>query len=195
MDLFNLKKSKLRREILELYFAHPEKKYYLRELERRLKKPVAYIRRELLNLQKSGLFISEYQGRERFFSLNQKFPLYKETEKIVSKTIGIEAEIEKQLGNVDKIKFAFIFGSYVKGDFGANSDIDLYVIGDTNEDEVYRAIKKVEEKIRREINYHLASSEEFKKNLTKSFFHKEILHNYLLIRGDENEFRQFIKST
>lgn len=51
---------------------------------------------------------------------------------------------------------------------------------------------KSEEKIYRVINYHLAARNEFKKNSVKSFFHKEILSHYVLIVGDENEFRKFI---
>jgi len=34
MDLFRITKSKLREELLTLYFTNPDKKYYLRELER-----------------------------------------------------------------------------------------------------------------------------------------------------------------
>jgi len=43
MDIFNITKSKTRKAILQLYFLHPEKKYYLRELEKILLKPVIFL--------------------------------------------------------------------------------------------------------------------------------------------------------
>ena len=61
MDIFNFGKSKLRRSILNLYFSHPEKKYYLRELERLLKKPVAYIRREMTHPE-GGFYSAQDAG-------------------------------------------------------------------------------------------------------------------------------------
>ncbi|MFA5779275.1 MAG: hypothetical protein WC947_03990 [Elusimicrobiota bacterium] len=59
MEILQIIKSKLRKELLSLYFTNPEKKYYLRELERMLDLSVANIRRELINLEKTGLFQSE----------------------------------------------------------------------------------------------------------------------------------------
>jgi predicted transcriptional regulator with HTH domain len=46
-----LTKSKLRRELLRLYFTNPDKEYYLRELERMINFPVGNIRREFLKLE------------------------------------------------------------------------------------------------------------------------------------------------
>ena len=63
MDIFNLKRSKTREKLLRLYFSNPVKKYYLRELERILNLPVGNIRRELLSLEKSGLFKRGKNGK------------------------------------------------------------------------------------------------------------------------------------
>jgi len=35
MDIFNIGRSKTRKAILQLFFSHPEKKYYLGELEKK----------------------------------------------------------------------------------------------------------------------------------------------------------------
>ena len=83
--------------------------------------------------------------------------------------------------------------SYVKNDFKFDSDIDLFVIGDIEEKELYKKIKKVEERINREINYHLSTLKEFKKNLAKNFFYKDIVKKYDLIIGNEDEFKQIIR--
>ena len=39
----------------------------------------------LVNLEKEGLFVSEFSGKERYFWLNAKFPLYKEVEEVLNK--------------------------------------------------------------------------------------------------------------
>jgi len=56
MDLFRITKSKLREGLLALYFTNPNKKYYLRELEKILNFSVGNIRRELIKLESTGLF-------------------------------------------------------------------------------------------------------------------------------------------
>lgn len=193
MDIFNLGKSKLRRGILKLYFSHPEKKYYLRELERLFKKPVAYIRREMLALEKAGLFNSEFQGRGKYFSLNGKFPFYKELEKIVSKTIGLEKNLADSLIALKNIEAAFIFGSIAKGDKDSLSDVDLMIIGRPDEDKLIAAISRLEAEIGREINYHIFSHEDLiKKIKEKNSFIKSVMRNpKLFLIGYEKDFRKF----
>ncbi|KKT90848.1 MAG: hypothetical protein UW92_C0024G0003 [Candidatus Jorgensenbacteria bacterium GW2011_GWA2_45_13] len=45
----------------------------------------------------------------------------------------------------------------------------------------------------REINYHIATLDEFKEKLKTSFFHKKVVENYILLFGDESEFRKLVK--
>jgi len=188
-------KSKIRQRLLLLFIYNPNKEYYINEAAKLVKTSSGTTQRELEKLAVFGILKKEKRANLSYFRANINNPLYHDVKSIVEKTIGIEELLKKSLDKLKQIKFSFLFGSYVKGDFNSESDIDLYVIGEIKEDEIYKVVKKVEQKIRREINYHLASAEEFKKNLTKSFFHKEILRHHLLLIGNENEFRKFIKST
>lgn len=193
MDIFNLGKSKLRRNILKLYFSHPEKRYYLRELERLLEKPVAYVRREMLALEKASLFNSEFQGKEKYFSLNRKFSLYKELEKIVSKTIGLEKNLADGLVVLKDIEAAFIFGSFAKGDHDGLSDIDLMIIGRPDEDKLIAVINRLETEIGREINYHIFSRNDLTKKMKEknSFIKSVISHPKLFLIGHEKNLSKF----
>lgn len=184
-----LGKSKLRKALLKLYFSHPERKYYIRQLERILKKPAAYVRKELLKLQEAGLLSSEFQGKERFFQLNVKYPLYNEVKKIVAKTIGLEALLEKKLQKISRIEAAFVFGSYASGKEDDKSDIDLMIIGSPNEDELIEAIMKLEKSLDREINYHIYSQQEFhKKTKNNNSFIASIMRNpKIFIIGNEKQ--------
>ncbi|MCD6550082.1 NUDIX domain-containing protein [bacterium] len=83
MKLIGLIKSKTREKILKFFFSHKDKKYYLRELERRLKLPVGNIRRELISLEKMGLFKKEKVGNLVYYSLNENSPFFGVIENIV----------------------------------------------------------------------------------------------------------------
>ncbi|MCG2816853.1 MAG: hypothetical protein L6425_13085, partial [Candidatus Aminicenantes bacterium] len=73
-----------------------------------------------------------------------------------------------------------------------DSDIDLYIIGDAEYEQVFDAIQRVEEKISREINYHVSSEDQFKENVRQNNFHREIVKDYFLLKGDENEFKRIV---
>jgi predicted nucleotidyltransferase len=182
-------RSKLRARLLQLFFSHPEKEYFLRELERILSKPVAYIRRELTNLERTGLFISEKKGKEKYFRLNLKYPLYEEVKSMVDKTIGLEGSIKNTLKNLENIKLAFIFGSYAQKETDWLSDIDLMIIGKPDEDALVAEISKLEETLSREINYHIYSLEDWKKKIKeKNSFIKNVLRKpKIFLIGDESE--------
>jgi predicted nucleotidyltransferase len=165
MDIFKITNSKMRKAIFQLYFSHPEKKYYLRELERILKLPVQNIRRELISLEKGGVFHREKMGNQVYYFLNMESSIFKELKGIVSKTIGLEGELKKILTSISGILVAFIFGSFAHGTEDAMSDIDLMIIGEINEDDLIEKISILETKVEREINYHIFSETEFKKRL------------------------------
>lgn len=178
MDILNIKKSKLRRELLRLYFNHPEKRYYIRELERTINQPAAYIRRELMNLEKEGLFISEFQGKQKYFFLDVDFYLYNEIKSIVNKTIGIEGELKEILKKIKGLEEAYIFGSYAKDQLSPESDIDLLVVGSASAEAVNEKIYKIQNKIGREINVINIGEKEFADRLTKKDpFLNEIMKN------------------
>lgn len=165
MDILKLANSKTRKAILGLYFSRPEKKYYLRELERNLGIPVQNIRRELLSLEKSGIFEREKIGNQVYYFLNKKSPIFNELKSIVSKTVGLEGELKKILASIDGVKEAFIFGSFAQGKEDFLSDVDLMIIGKVEEDILIEKISRLENKLDREINYHIFSQDEFAKRI------------------------------
>ena len=186
-------KSEIRKKIILLLIYNPHKSYYLREIARLVGASAGNTQQELKKIENSGFLTKEKRGNLMYFKINTKSPLFSDFKKIIDKTIGLENILREMLKKIKSINFAFLFGSYVKGDFSSDSDIDLYVIGDISEKKLYQSIKKAEEKVYREINYHLATKKEFQKKTKESFFHKEILKNFTLVVGDKNEFEKFIR--
>ena len=189
MNLFSIGRSKTRKAILQLYFSHPEKKYYLRELERKLGFPVQNIRRELLNLEKTGMFKKERSGKQVYYYLNMKSPIYTDMSNIISKTIGIEIQLKDSLIQMDGIIKAFIYGSFASGTQDSLSDIDILIVGDIYEDDLIEKISRLEQIFEREINYQIYNNREFKeKSEDENSFISKILSKPVidLINGNKN---------
>lgn len=186
-------KSKIRQKILRLLFANGEKEFYLSEIARIAGTSAGNVQRELEKLKKEGVVTSKKKGNLRYYILDKKNPAFIDIENIIKKTIGIDAELSEVLGRMKGIDFAFIFGSYAKDKLKNESDIDLVVIGDPDEEDLVRKIKKIERSISREINYHLYTISEFRKKLKKSSFLQNITKKNLFLAGDKNEFKKIFR--
>ncbi len=189
LELFT--KSKIRQKIILLLIYNQNKEFYLSEIAKIVGTSAGTAQRELNKLLENDLIIFKKKANLSIYTLNTRYLLLEEVESIVKKTMGIEVELTKELKKLKNISYTFLFGSYVNGGFKSDSDIDLFVIGDVNDDQVYQAVQKVEETIRREINYHIATQSEFSKKT--EYFYKEIVKSYTLLVGDEREFKKLIK--
>ncbi len=188
MDISNIFKSKTRKALFRLYFTNPENEYYLRELERLLDIPVSMVRKELIRLEKENIFLSHKKANLVYYQLNKLYPLFSELKSIVSKTVGAEGVLKQTLSKVKGVEAAFIYGSFAKNSESAASDIDLFVKGNIDEDSLVREINKIEKSLKREINYTLYASEEFKKKkVKKDSFILDLLENpKIFLIGDKN---------
>jgi len=189
MDIAKIFTSKTRKELFRLYFTNPDKEYYLRELERTLGIPVSMVRKELLHLEQDGVFSSKKRGNLTYFYLNKDYPLFEELKSIVDKTIGVQGLLRQRIEKIKKIEIAFIYGSYAKEEESATSDIDLFIIGDINEDELVTELRKAEKVLKREINYSLYSKQDFqkKKRADESFIMNLMENPKIFLVGDEDE--------
>jgi len=195
MDIFKITKSKTRTKILKYFFSNKNEKYYLRQLERILGICVANIRRELMSLEKMGLFLKEKKGKEVYYFLNKDLAIFEEIKKIISKTIGMEAVLERELKKVKGIRICFIYGSVAKGKEDALSDIDVFIVGEIKEDDVLRAVRKLEEELSREINYTIFTEVDLLKGVKKDrVFFKDVLNGgKIFLIGDKNGLEEIIK--
>lgn len=177
-------------EILNIFFNNPDQEYYFRELAKILDKEPAYYQRQLNSLVDLGILQDERKGNMRFFKLNKDYYLFSELKSIISKTIGLEFNLKKLTDKLSGIEAAFIFGSMASGQENTNSDIDLLLIGQTNQDVLVKELSKLENKLSREINYHLIShSEIIKKIKNKDSFFINIFSSPLInLKGESYEF-------
>lgn len=145
-------KSSAAKKILGYFFLHENESLFVNEMARLFKEDKRNLVRKLNEFETLGLFKIESRGNLKLYSLNKKFPLYKEYKNLVFKTLGIEVELRNILKQIAGIKRAFIYGSYASDKFDDLSDIDLMVIGRHNIIDLQKEIAKLQKKVGREIN-------------------------------------------
>lgn len=154
--------SKLRIKLLDVFLSSPDARFYIRELERKIKEEAKNVSRELKNLEALGLLISEKQGNLKYYSVNENFFLYPELKAIIFKTTGVQGLLKEALQRLKGIETAFIYGTYATGKESESSDVDIMVIGKPDLTDLNEVISDLEEKLNREINYMCFDQEEFK---------------------------------
>lgn len=165
-----LTRSKLRTDLLALFFLNPDSSYYLRELERRLKVSPGALARELKTLSTEGILLREPRGREVFYRIHRGHPLFKEIKGIIEKTSGIPAVLSQGLHRLKEIQEAYLYGSVVTGKMEAGSDIDLLLVGKET-DPLRKLLEELQRKFGRMINAVTYAPAEFdKKRRDKSEF-------------------------
>lgn len=189
LETLYITKSKIRQDLLALFFTNPSKKYYLRELQRLLGYSAGSIRRELLRFQKDNLFYTENIGNLVYYSLNTEHPLFDDLKNIISKTVGVEGSLRNILSSIEKIKIAFIYGSFASKRQKAGSDIDLMIIGNPDVSDLNEKIAKLEKRLKREISITVYTREEYKaKKESESGFILDLLKNpKIMLIGNEND--------
>ena len=166
--LVKLFTSKLRVEILALFFSRPEESLYFGEIGKLTGEDRGNISRELRNLEAIGLLVSRKEGYLKYYSLNRDFLLYDELRSMIQKTRGAVGTIKEALSSEKKIDFAFIYGSIASGTETAKSDLDLMVIGDVPLGSLLKRMKGPEKFLGREINPSLYSLKEYKNRMKKN---------------------------
>ncbi|MEN4018847.1 MAG: nucleotidyltransferase domain-containing protein [Methanobacterium sp.] len=180
--------SKTRVKILTFFMINPEKEMFVREISRTINENINAVRRELSNLEQIGLLISKKEGNMKYYSVNKDFPIYEELKSIILKTEGVAKIINNNLSQIGEIKLAFIYGSFASGKANIQSDIDIFLVGELNEDQLIKEILKLEKTLSREINYVLFSADEFNQRINDEdpFVTNVLREPKIMIIGDLN---------
>ena len=184
--------SKARRKLLALLFMNPNKSFYMREISRKISEPTNAVSSELARLEKASIIVCQRKGRMHYYQANSRCPLYGELKSIIAKTAGIGDFIRQALGGSNSIRFAFIYGSYARGDEHLASDIDIMLIGKLRAEDVVGIFRKLESRFGREMNYSIYPPEEYLQNLDKGFIADVNKGKKIMLVGDEDEFERFV---
>ena len=162
--LSELLSSRTRAEIFRLLFGIAEEELHLREIQRRSGLNESTIRQELRKLVRLDLVKRRKDSNRVYYKAQKSSPLYPELRNLVLKTAGLTDVLREALDN-ERIHVAFVFGSVADGNEKAESDVDLFVIGELGLRAVSELLSGVAESIGREINPHVMSVTAFQKGI------------------------------
>lgn len=155
--------------VLGATLIHADQSFTLQDLLRRAAAGRGSAQQQIERLVHAGVLVEEpRRGRQRSIRANTEFFLYPELKSIALKTFGLLEPIRDALQAYGHhIEEAFIFGSVVKGTDSGKSDIDVMVVGDVSQLELFEAASRLQQDLGRVIQFNLYGPAEWR-NLVKN---------------------------
>lgn len=180
--------SKGRAAILRCLFDGRRQSAHIRELARISRLSAPSLMREAKSLVRLGLLRESKDGNRVDYVANVASPLYEVLERLVEKTAGAEVVLRDVFAD-SPAKVVFIYGSRAKGSERADSDYDLFVIGNEGLRGVSARIQKAAEKIDVEINPYVIAPDEFSRRMKAGdhFLNDVMASAKRFLKGDEDE--------
>ncbi len=181
--------SRVRTKILGWFFMHTDEKFFVRQLSNILNEDSTNLSRELTSLEKAGILSSSKEGNLKYFRVNPMCPFLDELKGLVMKTVGVVGSLKSVLEELPDIKYAFVYGSYARGQENSDSDVDVVVIGNTDLNVLDRAMDEIEKRVGRPVNYAIYDYGEFssKKKAKDGFITDVLRDRKIMLVGDERE--------
>jgi predicted nucleotidyltransferase/predicted transcriptional regulator with HTH domain len=158
-------RSDLRRKLLTYFYLNRSARAYVRQLAGILDVDSTNLSRELARLEQEGLLLSEVEGRQRYYTINPRYPYLKPVFTLLEGTVGLVPTLQSSLRHVSGIDHAYLYGSFAKNQADAASDIDLLVIGKPASADLAAEVAKTEKVLNREISYIVLKPRELEKKL------------------------------
>jgi predicted nucleotidyltransferase len=153
--LFPIFRSRITTAVLtKTYIGDSE--HSIAELARLAHTDTGTMSREVKRLEAAGILCSRDVGRTKLVSANREAAFYRPLRDLVAITLGPAEVLGEELGRLEGIAAAAIFGSWAAratGEPGPSpNDIDLLVIGRTDRDELHEALIHARDRLGREVN-------------------------------------------
>lgn len=181
-----------RRAVLALLFGRPDESFYLREIARLTGTGVGVLQRELKRLGQAGLIVRTVDGRQVYFRANRGSPVFEELRGLMLKTAGVGDVLRLALAafaNDGRIRVAFVYGSVAAGKAGAESDVDLIVIGSVRLADLLPTVRRAQERIGREVNPTVFAPEDLRDRVQRGepFIRRVLEGDRLFLIGTADE--------
>lgn len=183
-------------QVLSLFTNDFSREYYIREVEKLLKISPRTAQLILEGLEDKGVIESKTKGKIKTYKIKlseftKKYLVFVEQYKAISfleNNLMLKEIIEKITPNIKGI--GIIFGSYAKGIENRESDLDIFVAGDYNKEE----IKKVSRNLGIGISVKCYPIKTFEHNINKDILLKEILKNHIVFVNTEQFIQKVLKN-
>lgn len=181
--------SQTRLKLINILFYNPQEIFYVRQLVRLTDEEINSVRRELANLQKSGVISSEWRGNRLYYWADKQSSLFFNLLAIANQSSGLGLKLQNKNETLGTIKLVFYSNKFITGDKRNPDDIDLIIVGDVSLREIDSFIKQEEQTRGHEINYMVMGKGEFRLRRQKrdQFIVDFFLGSPIAIIGNQSE--------
>lgn len=165
--LFPVFRSRLVGDLLALLLLDPSKQWTAEELADRTGAPYPTVTKELRRLGDAGILKSNAVGRTKLVAADSDNLYFRPLAELVGLAFGPPLVIAEEFAKVTGIDDLYIYGSWAArqaGEPGATpQDVDVLVLGHPDRDEVYDAARRAQQRLGREVNTTIRTSEQWRK--------------------------------
>ncbi|MCL4504314.1 MAG: nucleotidyltransferase domain-containing protein [Deltaproteobacteria bacterium] len=177
-------------KVLSLFLLHPEEEFYQRGIAETTGSALLQVQRALKRIERTGLVSKTKRGNMVYYKADRMHPAFEDLKRVFLKTVALGDVLREALAPLgNKVKLAFIFGSLAQGRETAQSDVDLFLVGELSLRETTRILGPVTSDLGREFNPVVYSPEEFKKKARENhhFITEVIRGPKIWLIGNEEE--------
>jgi len=168
--LLPLFRSDAQARLLAQLYLRPERRRTLSELARELGVSHTTLSREADRLEQSGLVESEYLGKQRLLSRNERSVYFHSLRDLLLRAFGPLPLLERALPQQTGVTQAFLYGSWAARYLGepgeAPHDLDLLVVGTPQRNAIARLSRDLERELGIEVNPTIVSVDDWKHKRT-----------------------------
>jgi len=166
--LLPLLRSPFQGELLAWLYLHPGEEYSATEMGRRFGVSQPTASREADRLAAAGLIEERRTGNLRLLRAKTDTVVARPLTDLLAVTYGPLAILGDLLSRVAGVDEAYIYGSWAaryRGEAGdVPRDVDVLVIGDADDDDLYEAARSAEQRLGREVNIRRVSPPTWRRN-------------------------------
>jgi hypothetical protein len=198
--------SKTRVKLLHLFYANPNRSFYVREITRKVDEQINSVRRELANLLSIGIIDSESTNNRLYYEVNQNYEYYRALSLVFGpKASGaakktakadeaegnreeevVEHPLSKDVRNLGRVELALLTGIFTRDNL---SGIDVLIVGDVNQTKLNKFMGELEKEESKELRYTVMpkSNFEYRRQINDRFINnilaakKQIIVNNQII--------------
>ena len=177
-------------DVLALLVLHPGERLYQREIADRTGATVLQVQRALKRIVDAGLAEATREGNRVYYAARRDHPAYEDLKRVLIKTVALGDQLREALApHADRLRLAFVYGSFAAGTESARSDIDLLLVGDLTPRQAAGIFGPLGRELDREFNPVVYPPAEFreKARADNRFIRELIAGPKIWLVGDDDE--------
>lgn len=186
--------SKTRVKLLHLFLNNPGKSFYVREITRLIDEQINSVRRELANMLKVGIIVSDNADNKLYYEVNQRYEYYvpmraifadEHVEQVVQANGASQSSWKDAIKAIPHLRIGIAAGVLVRG---SASPVDLLLVGNVPPAKVKHVVSEVEKQEGRALNYTTMTYDEFYYRLSvRDKFVTEMLNGKYVVVVDTDK--------